>query len=768
MLFRKINKYFLVVCTLFFVSCTATRFLPAGEKLYTGADIELKSSEKIKNKKFIIKNAELAVRPKPNQTFLGMRPKLWLYYIAGDSANKGFRKWVKNKLGEPPVLMNAVKPSETAKYIDAKLYNIGIFKTATFYEIKEKKKTARIEYICSVHNPYTIKDIKYPPGDDLLSELIISTKDKSLIKQGDNYDLSFLKMERERIDATLKDNGYFYFNPDYLLFKADTNENDKTINLELTFKDETPYEALLAYRINNIYIDPEYSLQDDPSIIKRDSLVTEDVIFLGVSKIRPKVILRSVFFRKNDVYSRKNHNITLNRIMTMGNFKYVNIKFTECDTGNPGFLDAMILLTPMPKRTFRSELTLVSKSNDFIGPKLSLNYRNRNEFNGAELLNLNLSGSIETQLTGKYKNLYTYEINPVVELYIPRFVVPFKIKNPSSYYIPKTKFSLGYSYLKRVGYFNLTSLQFSYGFKWKENIKTEHELDPINIEFTSISNKSQQFDSLLEINPFLKKSYEEQFIAGIFYSYTFSEQVIPGQKSQFYINPTAELSGNALSLATKVFSGETASPENPQRVAGSVYSQFARLTVDARNYINFPKKNRIAVRLYTGIGKAYGNSSILPYVRQFFSGGPNSIRAFQINSLGPGTFLQTSDNTTAYLEYGGDVKVEANAEYRCNLISIIKGAVFIDAGNVWLLKANPAIDSQPFAFSGFYKEIAVGTGLGLRIDASFFVLRFDLAFPLRKPWLEENKRWVVNEIDFGSSGWRSDNFVLNIAIGYPF
>ncbi|MEP7168103.1 MAG: BamA/TamA family outer membrane protein, partial [Bacteroidota bacterium] len=731
-------------------------------------DIELKSSEKIKNKKFIINNAKEAVRPRPNKKFLGMRPKLWFYYVAGDSANKGLRKWMKYKLGEPPVLMSSISPGETAKYIDARLFNIGIFKTASSYEIKEKKKTAIIKYICSVHNPYTIKEIKYPSGDDILSELIASSKKESLIKNGAYYDLAFLKMERERIDGALKDNGYFYFNPDYLLFKADTNESDKTINLELTIKDETPYEALLVYRINNIFIDPEYSLQNDTSEIKRDTVIAEDVVFLGIPKIRPKVILRSVFFRKNDVYSRKNHNITLNRIMTMGNFKFANIKFTESDTSNPGFLDALILLTPMPKRTFRSELTLVSKSNDFIGPKLNLNYRNRNEFNGAELLNLTLSGSIETQFSGKYKNLYSYEISPLVELYVPRFVVPFKIKNPTSYYIPKTKFSAGYNYLVRIGYFNLTSLQLSYGFKWKENIKSDHELNPININYTSLSKKSFEFDSLLEANPFLKKSYEEQFIAGILYSYTFNEQVIPDQKSQFYINPTAELSGNTLSLASKIINGKSASSENSQRFAGSVYSQFARITVDARNYFNFPNKNKIAVRLYTGVGKAYGNSSTLPYIKQFFSGGPNSIRAFQINSLGPGTYLQSRENTFAFLELGGDVKVEANAEYRCNLISIIKGAVFIDAGNVWLLKSNPAINSQPFAFNRFYKELAVGTGIGLRLDASFFVLRFDFAFPLRKPWLEENKRWVLKEIKFGNSGWRDDNLVLNIAIGYPF
>lgn len=766
---KRINKHAFIYVLILLSSCTGLHYIPKDEKLYTGAKIQLQSTDKLKSKKTILKNAEQTLKPKPNKSFLGMRPQLWFYFIAGDSANKGIRKFIKNKLGEPPVYLSKVKPAETCKYIDAKFYNIGIFKASTSYKIQEHKKTSKIEYTSNVHNPFTVKALNYPYGTDSLDRIISASKKESLIKSGDDYNLNILKAERERLDAVLKDNGYFYFNADYLLFNADSNENTRTVDLTLTLKDEAPEKALYAYRINNIIIDPDYSLQESRTdTIIKDTILIRGVTFLGKPGIRPRVLLRSVFINKYDFYSAQKSSITLNRIMTMGNFKYANLKFIPADTSATGFLNAEILLTPMPKRTFRSEFSLVSKSNDFVGPKLNLNYRNRNLFRGAELLNLNLSGSFETQFSGKYNNLYSYEITPQVEVYIPRFIVPFRIKNPTSYYIPKTKFSISYDYLKRIDYFNLTSLQFSYGFKWKENIKTDHELNPVNINYTSLSNKSEQFNELLQANPFLKKSYEEQFIAGVFYSYTFNEQVISYQKSQFYINPTVELSGNTLSQAKKIFYGKTASPENPQSFAGSVYSQFARLTVDARNYFNFPDGNKLVVRFYTGFGIPYGNSSTLPYIKQFFSGGPNSIRAFQINSLGPGTYFQTQENTSAFLELGGDVKVESNAEYRFNIFSIVKGALFVDAGNVWLNNSNALINSQPFAFSRFYRELAIGTGFGIRFDASFFILRFDLAFPLRKPWLEENNRWVIKDINFGSSAWRNDNLVLNIAIGYPF
>jgi outer membrane protein assembly factor BamA len=271
---------------------------------------------------------------------------------------------------------------------------------------------------------------------------------------------------------------------------------------------------------------------------------------------------------------------------------------------------------------------------------------------------------------------------------------------------------------------------------------------------------------LLASNPFLKKSYEEQFIAGGNYSFTYNEQVVPVKKMQYFLLATAETAGNVFSLA-KLIGGEKPSSENPSKVVGSIYSQYAKLSIDARGYFNFNDKNKMAMRLFAGVAKPFGNSSILPYTKQFFSGGPNSLRAFQINSVGPGTNYQNSDNR-GFLQLGGDIKLEVNGEYRFNIYRFFKGALFVDAGNVWLQKSNPANTGSPFLFSTFMNEIAVGTGVGLRIDVSFFILRFDLAMPLRKPWLEENHRWVTNQINFANSSWRSENLILNIAIGYPF
>lgn len=751
--------------------------MPPGEKLYTGAKIKLEPTDKkIKNKGFIKNVAEDAVRPKPNQSILGMRPRLIMYMAAGEAPKSRFKKWLK-KTGEAPVLMSSVKPGVTSSIIDAKLFNIGIFKSYTVSGIIEKKHTSRLIYTSYIHKPFTVKDIVYSVSDDSLSHTILTAKEKSFIKPGIDYNLELIQSERIRIDALLKNEGYFYFNPDYLLYKADTSAIENTITLRLTLKDNLPKNALNVYHINNVYINQDYSLRRDTGNLK-DTIIFENTVFSGKKpdqKISPRVILRSVYLKKNEIYSRQNHIITLNRLMSMGNFKFVQVKFVESDSINSnGLLDVTILMTPMPTHTFSAELDIVNKTNpdpiasrSYTGPKMNFSILNRNTFKGAELFKVNMAGSFEAQLGGVNRNSYSYSWGPELELSFPRFIVPFPLKTTNSIYVPKTRFALSYNYLKKVDYFDMRTFQFVYGFKWKETIRKEHELNPINISYTSLANKTDSFNNLLENNPFLQKSYEEQFIAGGNYSFTYNEQVIPGKKIQYYLRLTAESAGSMFSLANSIF-GKKVSSTDPSRIVGSIYSQYAKLSVDGRAYYNFRNKDKLAMRIFAGAANSFGNSSVLPYSKQFFSGGPNSIRAFQINSLGPGNFNQREDTTIGFLQLGGDIKLEMNAEYRFNIYKFFKGAFFIDAGNIWLQKSNPSNLGSPFLFSSFMDELAVGAGFGLRIDVSFFILRFDLATPLRKPWLDKGQRWVTDQIKLGSSSWRGDNLILNVAIGYPF
>ncbi|MEI6141469.1 MAG: BamA/TamA family outer membrane protein [Mariniphaga sp.] len=760
------NKIFIAITCLLITACTGTRNLPMGEKLYIGAEIRLEPTGKV-NAKMIKAVALAGVRPSPNKKILGMRPKLWMYNQAGENPKTKIGKWLK-KTGEAPVLMRNVKPGATSQIIDSRLFNIGIFKSLTGSKIVEKKRTFKVVYTSHIHPPYVVKELVYSIMDDSISRLVLAQKDKSVIKPGEDYNLDRLKTERNRIDILLKNNGYFFFNPDNLLFKADTSNVTHQVTLRLTLKDSIPVNASAIYRIHDVIVNQNYTLDENEPESLEDTLSYHRVFFVGWETkmdIKPKVVLEAIHLRKNEIFSRQNHIFTLNRLMSMGNFKLVQVNFSE-KFPNSKLLDVNILMTPFLKHTIRAGVDLVSKSNNFTGPRMNFNLLNRNTFRGAELLSFNLAGAFEAQLGGNDKSLFSYSWSPQVELTYPRFLVPFHLRQTQSIYIPKTHLLLSYNYLKRVGYFDMRTFQFVFGYKWKTDLLKEHELNPIDVSYTTVGSKSQIFNDLVASNPFLNKSYEEKFIAGGTYSFTYNEQVVPDKKVQYFFHLTSELAGNLFSLA-KLATGGNVSANNPATIAGSVYSQFVKLSIDGRCYYNFPDQNKLVMRLFVGAAQTFGNSSVLPYSKQFFSGGPNSIRAFQINSLGPGTYFQNT-NQNGFLQLGGDLKLETNAEYRFGITRYLKGALFVDAGNVWLAKSNPENIGTPFKISKFIDEIAIGTGFGLRVDVSFFVLRFDLAMPLKKPWLTENHRWTINQIDFGSATWRRENLILNIAIGYPF
>jgi outer membrane protein insertion porin family len=763
------HKYCIILFCLVIGGCSSTSNLPVGDKLYKGAEIRVVSTE-ISNTRKVKALASTAVQDKPNHKFLGLHHRLWLHRSAGDDPKTRFRKWMKRR-GEPPVLIQDISPDNTAANINATLFNSGYFRSSTVPEIVPKKRSAKVVYTCYVSTPYVIAEVILAISDSAISNIIRSAPNDSYIKPGDDFNLSLLKSERERVDELLKNNGYFFFDPSFLLFKADSTLADNQVALTLTLKDSLPDNATRIYRINRVYIDQNYSLDAKESqSSKPDTIRYEHNVFSGPESdmsIRLPVILESVYLRKHKVYSRRNHIVTLNRLMSMGSFKFVQVKFTESDTTAEGFLDVAILLTPMTQHSVRFEMDLISKSNNFIGPRMNITSLNRNVFGGAEKLSFNLAGSFETQFVGKGPNLYTISIQPQVDLTFPRFLLPFKLNRSSVIYAPKTKLLLAGHYVRRMTFFDMMNLQFSSGYSWKESIRKEHVLKPFNLSYSTVRNKTDQFVALLEENPFLKKSYEEQFIAGMNYSFTYNEQVHPDKRAQLYLQLFGETAGNMMTLA-RMIGGRTPSAENPGTLFGSVYSQFSKVTADGRFYYNLNPKSKLAFRAFTGMARAYGNSSVLPYASQFFSGGANSLRAFRINSVGPGTDHQKDDGVAGFLRLGGDVKLEFNAEYRFTIYGMVKGAVFADAGNVWLHPSNPAESESPFRVSSALRELAVGTGLGIRLDVSFFILRFDLAFPLRKPWLDEDSRWVLDKINLGDPSWRNENLRLNVAIGYPF
>ncbi|MEO6932524.1 MAG: BamA/TamA family outer membrane protein, partial [Chitinophagaceae bacterium] len=347
------------------------------------------------------------------------------------------------------------------------------------------------------------------------------------------------------------------------------------------------------------------------------------------------------------------------------------------------------------------------------------------------------------------------------------FIIPFVTLNPRGGFVPKTNIMAGYEALNRQKLYTLNSFRTSFGYSWKESPQKEHQLNPISINYVRPWRVTKEYMDSIYRNPSLRRSIDTQFIVGSTYNYNYNQLIGAQPTNGIYFNGNVDLSGNILGLAT----GADIKNQDSVKIFGTTFSQYVKLEGDFRFYRKVGEKSIWANRINAGFGYPYGNSRSLPFIKQFFIGGNNSIRAYRSRLLGPGTTappLSSEINKGKfYPEQSGDIKLEMNSEIRQKLFSIVYGALFVDAGNIWLYNEDINRPGGKFT-SNFIKEIAVGTGAGLRFDVSILVLRLDLAFPVRKPYLPEGDRWVFQQINFADKQWRKDNLVFNLAIGYPF
>jgi outer membrane protein insertion porin family len=763
-------KIIFIISVIVITGCSHTRYLAEDEVLYTGSDLEIRSEARIPDAGTLEDELTDVLRPAPNRRFLGLyKLRLWFYNIAGEPRGRGLRYWMKNSLGEPPVLIDATDPPSTMNLLINRAQNLGFFNVRAEYDILYNKQKAQLRYIVYPESPFTYRDIRFPDSDSELTREIARTKDETILRSGVVYKLSDLRDERLRIDTALKNGGFYYFNPEFLQFVADSTIGNNRVDLYLTVGPDTPLPARKRYIINDIFLFPDYSLGTDPDAAPSDTIIAGGIrIISRTNRLRPGILTGSVFLSNGEYYNRHEHRLTINRLMGLGTFRYVNLRFIESDQVGSPALDAFIYLTPVEEKSLRVELRAVSKSNDFAGPGLSVGYRNRNFLKGAELFTADISSGFETQVGGGHSGISSYEIGFETELQVPRIISPFGISATRSMYVPRTKLKFGYNVLNRVDVFRLNSFKFEFGYMWAPRAYVRHEFNPIAVNFVKPGSFSPDFESILSMNPSLRRSFEQQFIIGSTYSFFYNNQVDEQRRNHLYLNLNFDLSGNSLYLLHRLSGNYSPTDERPYTLFGSPFSQYLRGDIDIRYYMRVGRQARYITRLIAGIGIPYGNSSTLPYVKRFFIGGTNSIRAFGARTLGPGSFIPEDTQSAYFVDRTGDIRIEINAEYRFPLVSILKGALFIDAGNIWLLRDSKEMPGAQFLADTFLDEIAVGAGSGIRLDASFFVLRFDVAFPMRKPFLPKDERWVLGDIDFGSAGWRKDNLVFNIAIGYPF
>ena len=756
----------------FAVSCSNTKYLKEGEMLYTGAEIKIENdSLSKKSKKALKSELEDNLTPKPNSSFLGLRPKLFFYNIAKEpKKEKGFNYWLKYKIGEKPVLLSDVDREFNKDIIVNYSENKGYFNATATYDTVSKNKKAQVIYTLRPGNQYLINKVKFQNDSIPVTEEIVKVSDKTLLKEGNPFDLDVIKSERERIDNQLKQKGFYYFHPDNLIIQADsTVTKNHKVELNVKLKENTPDLAKQQFTIDKVIVFPNYNIRDVKDgkyniPMDSDSLAKyahDDIYVIDPEqKFKPKIFDRALYFKKGDLYNRADHNLTLNRLINLGVFKFVKNEFVISDSLNHKF-DTYYLLTPRQIQSLRLEALGRTNSANYAGSELNLNWTHRNLFRGAEQFKASVYGAFDVQIGGPKdaKNLFRAGAN--AQLSIPRIVAPFRF-NSSSAFVPRTNISIGYEFQNRTEYYTLNTFSGSFGYLWKENVRKEHDLKIIDITYVTPANVTPLYDSISAKSQALQRVVQKQLIFGPTYSYTYTNTMLP-KKNTIYYKGTLDLAGNL----TGLFSGANVKDGKQKSIFGVPFSQYAKMEHDFRFYHKLGDKSSFASRFIGGIAYPYGNSDNIPFSKQFFSGGSNSIRAFRARTLGPGSFDPRTIKQGYYFDQSGDIKLELNAEYRANIYKFLNVAFFADAGNIWLVNDDIQRPGAKFS-SDFLSEIAVGAGFGLRLDFSILILRLDLAMPFRVPYYEKGDRWTFDKINFGNSSWRRDNLILNIAIGYPF
>jgi outer membrane protein insertion porin family len=750
-------------------SCRTAKYIPPGEKLFTGADINIDGPADKKTKKALKSEIEDIIRPRPNTKILGWRFGLWAHYRGTRPGAKKIGKYLNKKFGEEPALMSQVNTENTIFLMQNRLENNGFFESRILASSKEKEHTGSWTYDIEVKEPYILENYVFISDSTKVAALIDSGMTRTRLKKGLRYELELFKQERERVDSLVKRQGYYNFQPDYLIFRVDTNQyEERKFDLYLSVKTNVPANALIPYYIGDITVFSDYdqSLQGG---LPADTVTYDGMLFIETKRsIKPKYIAKNIHIREADLYNQRRQNLTSTRLSAMGNYKFVNVRYRpmDMDTSDPGthgILLADIFLSPMKKRSIRAEFQALSKSNNFVGPVFQANYKNRNLFKGGEVIEVSGKFGFETQIaSGRQTGLNSFETGLTTSVLFPRFIFPFIVPLNQAYALPTTKVGVGFSTIHRVNYFRFNSILASYGYTWNTSWRMSHEINPISINYVTLSNTSEAFDSILMANPLLQRSFAQQFILGLTYSVQYNELRRRDRRSRFFILFNTDLSGNVIGGIQNAFNG----PNTEKKILGQPYAQYGKFDIDIRHYTSIGTQSQWIMRAFAGIGLPYGNSFSLPFAKQYFSAGPNSVRAFRIRSLGPGTYRPEVLDIASFFDQAGDIKFEANLEYRFPIVGILKGALFADAGNIWLLRENDKLPGSKFT-SKWFSELAVGTGLGLRLDVGFFILRVDVSTPLRKPFLPEGDRWI-RSFDFGQKDWRRENIIYMIAIGYPF
>ena len=757
----KLSYISILFIAVFVSACSTTKFLPPGQKLYTGGEVKIADADMKKgDKNAITTELEGLLRPKTNATILGLRYKLYIYEKTKTNKERGLRHYINTHLGEPPVLASSVDLVKNSTILQSQLQNEGYFIAQVSGDTVSKNRTAKAVYTVQAGPAYHYRKIVFPQEKDDLDTAVTGTSKQTFLKVGEQYNLSKIVNERIRIDARLKEEGYYYFAPEDLIMKYDSTIAGHQIDMFVKVKATTPDEARWVYKIRNIYVYPHYSLQD--TALKLDSAVKYRWynVIGGRKTVRPFMFKNTVLLHPGDVYNRTEHNNSLSRFIELGPFTYVKNRFEDV-TPDSAFLDVYYFLTQAKRKSLTAEILARQTSANYDGTQLDLTFKNKNTFKGAELLSVTFFTSTDKQF-GSYQhgfNVYQFGVTP--SLSWPRFISPFDFTTDNAF-IPRTILTTGYTLIDRSQLYNLNSFSASWGYQWKPSLYKQHNLDLLDFSYVNATNVTALYlDSIRDTgNPSLKHVINNQLTFGPSYAYTYDNTSDDFRTNSFYYMGKISTSATLLGLVL----GADTLDGKAKTIFGTPFDQYVKLENEIRFFHKLSPGTKLAMRLLVDVGLPYGNSTILPYTQQFFIGGPNSLRGFQARTLGPGSYdyrTAVGYGGTQFLpDESGDIKLEGNVEYRAKLFSIVEGALFADAGNIWLLHPEDGLPGAAFG-KNFLNQVAADAGFGLRFNLSVLILRTDLGFPLIDPSRPVGQRDRFNSISINNS-------VFNLAIGYPF
>ena len=753
-------------------SCSTTKNLPEGAVLYTGiSKIEIQQPDASEAGRSTVEEVEAALAYPPNNALLGSSSVrvpfpfgLWVYNAFVNKEGKVSR-WIFNKLAAKPVLISTVNPDVRVKVARNLLNEYGYFNGATSYALVPDKKDprkAKIAYQVTMNQPYTIDSILYVRMRNRVDSLLPRLSSERLIRKGDNFNVVRLQEERERIADRLRDNGYYYFRPEYMIYQADTTITPGKVSLRIVPKEGMPRNALIPWKLGNVdfYLNGYRNEQPTDSIRYKDLTIHYE----GKLRVRPKVLYNRLYFRPGDRYSQTQQERSQTALARLGIFRYSEFQYAPRDTmRRQDTLDLRIHTVYDLPLDGELELNVTAKSNDQIGPGAVFSVTKRNMFGGGETFGVKLRGSYEWQTGNKLdaggSKINSYELGLSTTLTFPRLLFPTLGKRDLNF-PATTTFRIYADQLNRARFFKMLSFGGDASYEFQPSATSHHSVTPFKLAYNLLQHTTAEFDSIADSNKALMKSLQDQFVPSMSYTYTYDDSPITTKRHHVWLQGSITQAGLLMNAAYAI-AGKPFDKEG-KKLFGNPFAQFIKGTVEARYNYQLGENQRLVGRIMAGAIYSYGNARTAPYNEQFYVGGANSVRAFTIRSIGPGRYYQSSDeNKYAYIDRTGDLKFEANLEYRFPIMGDLHGATFLDCGNIWLLREDPDRPGGRLKAGHFFKDLALGTGFGFRYDMDFLVIRFDVGIGLHLPY-ETGKSGYYNLPRF------KDGMGYHFAIGYPF